>query len=136
MNRDALKLQLRKHEGVRAKPYRDTVGKVTIGVGRNLDDRGLKPSEIEMLLDNDVDDVLKDIELNLPWFATLSEARQLVIANMVFNLGITRFLQFNATISAIRNGRFGVAADQMLASKWARQVGQRARDLAAMMRDG
>jgi lysozyme len=136
MDRDALKAQLRKHEGVRNRPYRDTVGKVTIGVGRNLDDKGLRPSEIELLLDNDVDEVLDEIEKALPWFATLSEKRQRVIADMVFNLGITRFLEFKATISAIRNGRFGVAADQMLASKWARQVGQRARDLAAMMRDG
>lgn len=140
MNRDALKAQLKTHEGIRKYPYVDTVGKTTIGVGRNLTDVGLRPKETEFLLDNDIDDVMTEIWRALPWFEGLSPNRQLVIADMVFNLGITKFLHFNATISAIRNGRFGVAADQMLESKWARQVGkapgQRAHTLAQMMRAG
>ena len=136
MDRQALKNQLRVHEGVRSRPYHDTVGKVTIGVGRNLDDKGLRPREIEFLLDNDVDEVMDEIAVELPWFESLSQARQLVVADMVFNLGMPRFLEFKATIRAIRSGNYSAAAEQMLQSKWARQVGQRAKTLAGMMRAG
>jgi len=136
MNREKLKAQLRKHEGVRSRPYKDTVGKITIGVGRNLDDVGLDAMEIDYLLENDITKVLKQIALSLPWFDELSERRQLVVADMVFNLGITKFLQFKQTIAAIRDGDYGHAADRMLESKWARQVGQRAKTLAGMMRAG
>jgi lysozyme len=136
MDRETLKTQLRQHEGVRNRPYRDTVGKVTIGVGRNLDDKGLKPKEIEFLLENDIDDVMTDIARTLPWFDGLSSRRQLVVADMVFNLGITRFLDFKRTIAAMAQGKYDLAADGMLESKWARQVGQRAKTLAGMMRAG
>jgi len=136
MDRQALKNQLRVHEGVRSRPYHDTVGKVTIGVGRNLDDKGLRPREIEFLLDNDVDEVMDEIAVELPWFESLSQARQLVVADMVFNLGMPRFLEFKATIRAIRSGNYSIAAEQMLQSKWARQIGQRAKTLAGMMRAG
>ncbi len=136
LDRERLKAQLKIHEGVRARPYRDTVGKVTIGVGRNLDDKGLRPKEIEFLLDNDVEEVLSEIAKTLPWFDGLSEKRQLVVADMVFNLGITRFLDFKRTIASIASGKYTIAADQMLESKWARQVGVRAKTLAGMMREG
>lgn len=136
MDRDVLKAQLRAHEGVRSNPYRDTVGKVTIGVGRNLDDKGLRPTEIAFLLANDVDEVMEEIALHLPWFDALSEKRQLVVADMVFNLGMPRFLEFKRMIAAINAGHYDVASTQMLESKWARQVGQRAKTLAGMMSAG
>lgn len=140
MDKEKLKDQLRIHEGRRKYPYEDTVGKITIGIGRNLTDVGLRQTEIEFLLDNDVDDALDDIDRECPWFAALSERRQLVVADMVFNLGIAKFLEFKRTIAAIKVGHWSAAADNMLESRWARQVGkapgQRAAVLAEMMRAG
>lgn len=135
MNVDALKVMLRAHEGVRTRPYHDTVGRITVGVGRNLDDKPLKPDEIEYLLDGDVQDVLAECR-TFSWFVKLNEVRQLVIADMLFNLGFARFKAFSMTIAALERGDYDLAATNMLQSKWAVQVGQRARDLAQMMRAG
>ncbi len=87
-----LKDQLRADEGERLKPYKDSVGKLTIGVGRNLDDVGLSTSEVDVLLTNDIDRVLRDLTKQMPWWVGLSDNRQLVLASMAFNMGINRLL--------------------------------------------
>jgi lysozyme len=128
--------QLPIDEGVRNKPYRDTVGKLTIGVGRNLDDVGLSSDEIMLLLKNDIaraDQAIKTICLS---FDHLSDARKAVLVNMCFNMGVTRLSGFVNMLGAIHEGKFDEAADQMLASKWAQQVGDRAKRLADAMRKG
>ena len=132
---DILHKQLPIDEGVRDKPYRDTVGKMTIGVGRNLDDVGLSKSEIYFLLDNDIAAAEESARAILDNFDELSDARKAVVVNMAFNLGRTRLAGFTNTMQAIRDGRWGDAADGMLASKWAQQVGARAIRLAQSMRD-
>lgn len=136
MNRTELREQLILDEGLRLKPYRDSVGKLTIGVGRNLSDVGISMHEAMLLLDNDVDAVEDDLDQRLPWWRGLSEARQLVLANMCFNLGIGRLMGFKNTLAAIKVSDYAAAADGMLASKWAGQVGKRAHRLAKMMREG
>lgn len=133
--------QLRLHEGERRKPYRDTVGKLTIGIGRNLDDKGLRRDEIEYLLANDIADARADLDRYLPWWRGLDPVRQRVLIDMVFNMGAGSpgkggLLSFVNTLSEIRRGNYGIAADMMLASKWAQQVGGRAVRLATMMRTG
>ncbi len=133
--------QLRLHEGERRKPYRDTVGKLTIGIGRNLDDNGLRRDEIEYLLANDIADARADLDRYLPWWRGLDPVRQRVLIDMVFNMGMGApnrggLLSFVNTLSEIRRGNYGIAADMMLASKWAAQVGRRAVRLATMMRTG
>jgi lysozyme len=135
MNVEQLKMMLRKHEGVRPAPYHDSVGRITVGVGRCLDRKPLKSDEVEYLLNNDVADTLAACS-RLPWFSALSEGRQLVIADMVFNLGLAGVEKFEKMIAAILVDDFDEAAQQMLSSRWALQVGQRARDLAVMMRAG
>lgn len=136
MDRVSLKDQLILHEGMKLKPYQDTVGKTTIGVGRNLDDRGISMHEAMFLLDNDIQAVENDLDRHLPWWRSLSEARQLVLADMTFNLGIGRLLGFKNTLAAMQTGDYEAAARGMLASKWAGQVGKRAQRLARMMREG
>lgn len=136
MNRDALANQLLTDEGLKLKPYRDTVGKWTIGVGRNLDDVGISKSEAMMLLGADIDKVMAQLDEKLPWWRGMSEARQQVIANMAFNMGIETLLTFKNTLAAMKDGRYSEAANGMLASKWALQVGARAQRLAKMMREG
>ena len=136
MNRQALAEQLVKDEGKRNKIYADSVGKLTIGVGRNLTDGGVSDDEIMLMLDNDIIKVCADLDDHLPWWSTLSEARQQVLANMCFNMGIQGLLGFKNTLEAIQEGRYDAAANGMLASLWARQVGARAQRLAQMMKNG
>jgi lysozyme len=135
-DRAALIRQIRLHEGERLKPYRCTAGKLTIGVGRNLDDRGITREESAMLLDSDIR--LLEIELfrALPWASALDDVRQRVLLDMAFNLGLPGLLQFKRTLEAIRTGQYQQAATMMLDSLWARQVGQRAERLSRMMATG
>lgn len=128
--------ELRRDEGVRAKAYRDTVGKLTIGVGRNLDDRGLSSDEIDYLLKNDIQIVLDELDKRLPWWRKMSVVRQRVLANMAFNMGLPVLLAFRNTLAAMESGRYDDAAAGMLSSKWAKQVGARADRLAKMMKEG
>lgn len=136
MNREKLAAQLTVDEGKRAIIYMDTVGKWTGGVGRNLSDRPFFDDEIALMLRNDITLVEQDLDRTLPWWRQLSEARQNVLANMAFNLGITRLLGFAKTLDLIRAGRYDAAAMEMLNSKWAKQVGDRAKRLAETMRKG
>ena len=127
---------LKRDEGLRLKPYRDTVGKLTIGYGRNLDDNGISKYEAEAMLRNDVADVYAECRREFPWFAALDEAREAVVVSMVFNLGMTKFRGFHNTIAAIARADYEDAASRMLQSKWATQVGNRAIRLAQAMRTG
>ena len=136
MNYNRLIEQLKLHEGVRDRPYKDSVGKLTIGVGRNLTDKGLKPKEIEYLLMNDIMDCIDDLNKYLPWWRQLNEVRQRVLMDMCFNLGIGGLLGFKNTLAFIQSGDYEQASQNMLSSKWASQVGQRARRLSEMMRTG
>ena len=131
-----LRNMLIRHEGLRRKPYRDSVGKLTIGVGRNLDDVGITREEALILLDHDIAKVRREVKQAFPWFTRLNTIRQTVVLNMVFNLGLPRFRKFKRAISAMRDKRWEDAANEMLDSKWARQVKGRARELARMMRAG
>lgn len=136
MNYNRLIEQLKLHEGVRDRPYKDSVGKLTIGVGRNLTDKGLKPKEIEYLLMNDIMECIDDLNKYLPWWRQLNEVRQRVLMDMCFNLGIGGLLGFKNTLAFIQSGDYEQASQNMLSSKWASQVGQRSRRLSEMMRTG
>jgi len=124
------------HEGVRLKPYTDTVGKLTLGIGRNLDDRGITREEAEYLLSNDISDVWLQLVSQLPFFSRLDTVRQAVLIDMGFNLGIAGLMSFRNTLVAIGEGRYVDAAQGMLDSKWSTQVGRRSERLAEMMRTG
>lgn len=136
MDRARLIAELRRDEGVRPKPYTDTVGKLTVGVGRNLTDVGLSDDEIDYLLGNDIARVEADLDAHAPWWRSLDPVRQRVVANMCFNLGWPRLAKFVNTLGAIRAGQWDRAAVGMLTSKWAEQVGKRAERLSDMMRTG
>src|SRR5687767_14656968 len=118
---------------MRLKPYQCTSGKITIGCGRNLEDVGITLNEAYVLLSNDIERVLAEAN-QFAWFKSLNMPRQDAVLSMLFNLGLARFQGFKKMIQAVINGRFEVAADEMLNSKWATQVGERAKDLAQIMR--
>lgn len=128
-----LRSMLIRHEGIRLKPYRDTVDKLTIGIGRNLDDVGITEAEANLMLKNDLDRVMQETLNEFPWFASLSFTRQDVVLSMVFNLGINRFKSFKKLIKALVVQNYQAAYMEMLDSTWAQQVGARAVELARMM---
>jgi lysozyme len=131
-----LRDMLIRHEGLELKVYVDSVGIETIGVGRNLVDVGITREEALYLLDHDIADTLADCRRAFYWFEDVSQARQDVVANMVFNMGLRRFRGFKQTIRYIEMNQFDDASTEMLDSKWAGQVGNRATELSRMMADG
>ena len=128
--------QLKNDEGVRAHLYKDSVGVWTIGVGRNLQSTGLRQSEINYLLTNDIQTAMQDCQAVCSNFESLTENRQRALANMAFNLGRTRLGKFRKALAAIEAEDWSGAASEMLNSRWAKQVGSRAVRLAEMMERG
>jgi lysozyme len=128
--------ELTRDEGLRLKPYRCTAGKLTIGIGRNIEDRGISKTEAEFLLHNDICDVVAALDREIPWWKDIDPVRHRVLANMAFNMGIAGLLTFKNTLRLVKDGKYLEAAQAMLSSKWAGQVGPRAVRLAQMMRDG
>lgn len=133
---DRLRELLIKHEGVRLKAYKCPAGKITIGVGRNLEDVGISKLEAMAMLEEDIARIHTEAVENFAWFKSLNCVRQDVVLSMIFNLGFEGFNKFAKLIAALINGNFDKAADEMLASKWSAQVGKRAVELAQMMRSG
>lgn len=127
--------QLRRDEGVRAKPYTDTVGKLTIGVGRNLTDVGISDTEVNFLLTNDIARVQAQLE-PFAWYQALDDVRKGAIENMAFNLGIGGLLHFPHMLAALQKQDWVAAADEMANSEWAKQVGDRARRLEQQILTG
>lgn len=162
MNRELLEQELIRDEGIKLRPYKDSLGIWTVSVGRNLEDKGLTRNELSslglnvnlkkeqvisvllergltkqeclMLLSNDIDDAWDDLTTALPWIEQKPEVVQRVLTNMVFNLGISRFLKFKQTISFIRLDKYAEAAAEMLDSKWASQTGARAIRLSNLIK--
>lgn len=126
---------IKRHEGFRRFPYRCTAGKLTIGYGRNLEDVGISEDEAEMLLLNDVERCWEQLS-QFDWFHDLNEARQWALVDMLYNLGFSRFMGFKKMLAALERRDYESAAAEMLDSKWARQVGNRAIELAEIMRSG
>lgn len=136
MNIERMKDELRRDEGERLRPYRCTAGKLTIGVGRNLDDLGISREESGYLLENDIGRVMAELDRAVPWWRDLSEVRQRALVNMGFNLGVPRLALFKRMLAALHAGDYAGAATEALSSAWATQVGARAQRIAAMFREG
>lgn len=139
MDKNKLTKELRRDEGVVPHAYQDHLGYLTIGVGRLIDKRkggGLSDDEIDYLLSNDINRFEKQVIDALPWYGKLDDVRQRVLVNMAFNMGIAGLLGFKNTLAMIERGDYAGAAKGMLASKWATQVGDRAKRLSKMMETG
>lgn len=132
MNLDRLKRDLRRHEGVRSKPYQDSLGIWTVGVGRNLN-IGLSHDEIEYLFENDVNHAIQAARALVPMFSDLDHTRQEVLVNMAFNLGAVGLARFRKFLDAIDRLDFKAAAGEMEASRWFEQVGSRGPELRNRM---
>lgn len=152
MNLASLISELRRDEGEKLTSYQDTEGFWTIGVGHLIDpERGadpapfgidlrgggiITPEQSRMLLSADIEDVETELDVWLPWWRDLDEVRQRVVANLAFNMGLPTLRKFRNTLAAMKDGRYDEAAAGMLQSRWATQVGNRAKRLAKMMETG
>jgi lysozyme len=136
---DKLVSQLRRDEGEVLHAYQDHLGYWTIGVGILIDQRrggGLLPEESEFILQNRVRQRREAVAKSLPWFSQLDDARQGVLLNMSFQLGVAGLLAFKNTLEHVRLGQYSKAAELMLQSKWASQTPARASRLAKQMETG
>lgn len=135
--------ELRRDEGVRYTPYLDTATppRSTVGVGHNLSvsplpagwTYPLTDAQVNQLLTQDLQATFAQLNAKLPWWTTLDPVRQRVLANMCFNMGLGGLLTFKNTLGAMQRGSYAVAAAGMTNSKWASQVGARAKRLASAM---
>jgi len=139
MNHDKLLELLHRHEGWRSHAYQDSMGYWTIGYGRLIDERkggGISREEGDVLLSNDVESKLDELDSLMPWWRSLDEVRQVAIANMAFNLGVSGLMAFSNTLKALQDHDWDRAAREALNSRWARQVGSRAQEIAQMFKTG
>lgn len=132
----SLRAMLKRHEGVRPTFYLDTLGIPTIGVGRNLRDKGLSSGEVDYLLDNDIADVSQALETQFPWFLALDLPRQIALIDMAFNVGLAGLRKSPKMLAAFGAGDFETAAKEMLRGPWVAQVGKRAMKDADIVRTG
>lgn len=134
MNIVRLMSTLEVDEGFRAKVYKDTVGKQTIGFGWNIDDVPISKAAASFILGEHVNDALRDLDRNLPWWREMPEDARQALANMTVNMGLPRVLKFRKMIDALEGGDYDRAADEALDSLWATQVGARADRIAELYR--
>lgn len=127
---------LKIHEGLSFKAYKCSAGKTTVGYGRNLDDKGITKEEAEWLLLNDVHEITQQAEDNFPWFNSLDEVRKNVVLDMLYNLGLSKFIKFKLLIHFLEIGDYTQASIEMKDSLWYDQVGERAVRLCKMMYTG
>jgi lysozyme len=116
-----IKSQLLRHEGLNLKPYKDTKGLITIGVGRCLQIKGISHDEAMILLKNDIDEAAESVGRILPWSENLSEDQFLVLVNMCFQMGVSGLLGFRKFLSFLQKKKFDKAGEEMLNSKWAKE---------------
>lgn len=129
---------IKKHEGLRLKPYRCTAGKLTIGYGRNLDDNGISKEEADFLLRHDIQDAIEDLHkvFTSKELESFFDSQVAALIDMIFNLGLTRFQKFERLINAMKRGDWNEASKQALLSTWANQVGARAIEDATLLQAG
>jgi lysozyme len=155
---------LLKHEGYKEYPYKDTKGKLTVGIGRNITDRPITPKEVsylivknkitqsegnninvenrvslhaaKALLEEDVKSLINKMNVSVPCFKNLDMVRQAVLIDMAYNMGMGGLLEFKRTLAAVKDGNYKDAAKDMLESQWSLQVKERATELAKMMKTG
>lgn len=139
MDIERLKQDLLRDEGCVEHAYTDSEGYLTIGIGHLIDGRlggRLSDNVIDTIFREDVNRTGWDLDHSLPWWRSLDDSRQNALANMAFNLGVPRLLLFKKFLAALQAGDWETAAQEMLSSLWARQVGARAERLAAVIRGG
>ncbi|MGZ8272157.1 MAG: glycoside hydrolase family protein [Methylophilus sp.] len=143
--------QLGRHEGFRSRVYKCTAGFDTIGYGYCIDKNplgisyqilnqyrnyGMDKKTAAQLLEREVERLEHELSGKLPWWSKLGKSRQEALLNMAYNLGVNGLLKFKWTLFHLKHGQYDQAADEMLRSNWAKQVGDRAFELARQIESG
>ena len=131
--------QLRRDEGVVHHAYLDSLGHLTIGAGFLIDGRKgghIPDAVIDFWLDYEIKQKTDELKAKLPFFNKLDKVRQDCLVNMAFNLGVAGLLSFKNTLQLVGKGDYKATAQEMLNSRWAQQVGQRAQRLSVQMETG
>lgn len=124
------------NEGRRNRMYKDSLGIETIGIGHNLRDVPLSDRAVDLIFEDDLNDVMAELDRNIPWWRGLDDVRQAVLVDLCFNMGWPRLAGFKNTLAAIKAGVYEAAASGMENSKWYTQVGRRGPRMVTMMRTG
>jgi len=138
-DREALRAQLIRHEGLRLSAYQDSLGYWTIGVGRLIDARmggHITADEAMLLLDHDIDVCVADLTARYPWYEALDDIRQRAVTDLRFNLGAQGLDGFTHFLAWMARANYERAAESLINSKWHGQVGQRAVRIVHMVRTG
>lgn len=131
--------QLRGDEGERLHAYADSLGYLTIGIGRLIDQRkggGITAEESAYLLANDIAAKTAELTARLPWLYLLDPVRRGALINMAFQLGVDGLLGFRNSLELMRAGQYREASDNFMKSKWANQTPNRARRITEQIRTG
>ena len=129
-----LRETITRHEGSRLQMYQDSLGIWTIGVGHNIQEKGISPKVMELILDEDLEEAISELKRSVSFFSKMPQQVQEALVNLAFNMGIPRLMQFKKTLAYLRDGNFEAAADELLDSRYAEQVGRRADEVADMIR--
>lgn len=138
---EELKAQLKRHEGEVKRDGRHVVydcpaGYPTIGWGRNLEGRGLSDEEAEMLLGNDIEAMKSELLSRWPWLHNAGEVRFAAFVNLAFNMGIPTLAKFKNTLAAAKAGNWELCGEELIDSRWYRQVGDRGREIVMQVKTG
>jgi lysozyme len=134
MNNERLRETIIRHEGTRLDMYQDTLGIWTVGVGHNIQEKGISQAVMELMLEEDLAEAVSELQRSVSFFSKMPEQVQEALVNLAFNMGIPRLMQFKKTLAYLRDGNFEAAADELLDSRYAEQVGRRADEVADMIR--
>ena len=134
MDMSNLKKPIIRHEGKKKKLYKCTADKWTIGVGHNIEDNGLSEAAIQFIFEEDLSTAIAECHRNIIGWENMPGTVQEALVNLVFNMGINRLMQFKKTLGYLRHGEFEEAADELLDSRYARQVPSRAQEVSDMIR--
>ena len=128
--------RIKKKEGFRALPYRDSVGVLTIWYGRNLVDHPFTKKEAEKWTSKFLEKIWEELVSRKPSVRELDLVRQEALLDMAYNLGVSRLLMFSRMWTAIDVHNWAAASREALDSRWARQVGVRAKEIASALLTG
>ena len=128
--------QIKEHEGLVLKPYKCPVGKLTIGYGHNLEDNGLTKTACEYILMEDIEEAKKNLYavFTKDFFDTLKDNQKIALIDMMFNLGLSRFLTFKKFILAVKNKDFIKASAEIINSRAYQQNKHRYKKLSEQIK--
>lgn len=134
MDLDKVKKRLIQEESMQLFPYKCSANKLTLGVGRNIEDRGISDVTAMQMLEEDIDLCVEELARNITWWEEAPDGIQEVLIDLCFNMGISRLMLFTKTLGYMGSGEMSKAADELLNSRYATMVPNRAKRNADIIR--